>query len=107
MSKKLPKPPKLASAISNVTANVYPFGIKYRVISPTDTIGSTLTVIFLSSSDKISYNGIGTLWQASLLKNFVERESQFGREVHMKGLLPFSIGREFHSCTFACIFCTL
>ena len=58
---RLPNPPRVASAISSVTANVYPFGIKNRVMSPTETIGSTLTVIFSSSRDKISYNGIGTL----------------------------------------------
>ena len=48
------KPPRVASAISNVTAKVYPLGTKYLVISPTETIGSTLTVILSSLSSSMS-----------------------------------------------------
>ena len=48
------------------------------VMSPTETIGSTLTVCFDSLSSRMSYRGIRTLWQAALLKKVVDRDNQFG-----------------------------
>ena len=43
-------------------------------------MGSTLTVRFFSSRLRMSYNGMGILWQAALLKNVVDKDNQFGLE---------------------------
>jgi hypothetical protein len=51
-------PPTVASPISSVTANVYPFGMRYRVTSATVTFGSTRTLIDVSSIDNISNRSI-------------------------------------------------
>jgi len=43
----------------SIIRKIKPLGIKYFVISPTVTIGSTVTVIFDALSSRIWYNGIG------------------------------------------------